>query len=82
MELSLKSQKEPKITHNSYIEIDEGIHSFGNKCAALKTAASLDFLKGKCIVLKAYIPKGFIYFENKEGEIVSTRLRITNEQIK
>lgn len=75
-------EKEPKITHNSYIEIDEGIHSFDNKYAALKAVASLDFLKWKCIILKAYIPEGSIYFENKEGEIVSTRLRITNEQIK
>ncbi len=75
-------QKEPEIAANSYITIEEGIHSYSNEYAALDVANSMGFLKGECVVLKAYIPTGAIYFENWEGEIVSTRLKITNEQVK
>lgn len=75
-------QKEPKIVFGSYITIEEGIHSYSNKYTALDVACSMGFLEGKCVVLKAYIPTGAIYFENWEGEIVSTRLKITNEQVK
>lgn len=75
-------QREPQITPGSYITIEEGIHSYINEYVALDVARSMDYMEGECIVLKAYIPTGAIYFENWEGEIVSTRLKITNEQVK
>lgn len=51
----------------------EGVHSYS-------IVVNKDYLFGTLYV-KAYIPKGTLYFENSRGEICSRQLKVTNELV-
>ena len=76
-----------------YIKIGNGFHSYSKECISTLTTEwvgvssitrgtrLLGFKIGfsNYIVVKCIIPKGAMYYENKYGEIVSSRLQVVSE---
>lgn len=83
---------------NGAIDINEGYHSYSKKCyfiyyittchifafskksksAFFSTLGDFSYKK----IYKAFIPKGTIYYQNRDGEYVSEKIIVTDELVK
>lgn len=77
---------------NGAIDINEGYHSYSKKCRFVKsfydntTYTYITVIYGLSynnkVIYKAIIPKGTIYYQNRDGEYVSEKIIVTDELVK
>lgn len=77
---------------NGAIDIYEGYHSYSKKCRFVKsfydntTYTYITVIYGLSynnkVIYKAIIPKGTIYYQNRDGEYVSEKIIVTDELVK
>lgn len=77
---------------NGAIDIYEGYHSFSKKCRFVKSFydnTTYTYITVICglsynnkVIYKAIIPKGTIYYQNRDGEYVSEKIIVTDELVK
>ena len=64
---------------NRTLSIDEGIHAYATREAALNRFEDTKGMYHRMMVVKCYIPKGSIYFIGDLGDIVANQMIITNQ---
>lgn len=77
---------------NGAIDIYEGYHSYSKKCRFVKSFydnTTYTYITVICglsynnkVIYKAIIPKGTIYYQNRDGEYVSEKIIVTDELVK